>query len=316
MFNKIKSIFRSRIPPKQTVKARFDAAQLDERFYREKIWSHQQLTDFWRVGKGSACKLEAAGKYTMGDVVWMSVRNKDLLYRMSGVNAELLIDHAWGWEPCTIADIKSYKPENNSISSGQVLQDPYEHDKARLVVREMSDILALDLVEKRLVTDQLVLNIAYDVDNLTDPERRARYTGPIKTDSYGRQAPKDAHGSINLPRYTSSAKIISDHMMQLFDRVTDPDLLVRKITIGANHILNENDVPPEVQEQPDLFADHEALAKQKAAEEAELAKERRLQDALLCIKKQFGKNAVLKAMSLQEGATAKDRNQQVGGHKA
>jgi len=181
---------------------------------------------------------------------------------------------------------------------------------------EMTDILALDLVEKRIVTDQLTLNIAYDVLNLTDPERRQKYTGLIKTDSYGRQAPKDAHGSINLPRHTSSSKIIIDHMMQLFDRVVDPNLLVRKITIGANHILNEGDVPEEVQEQPDLFADHEALAKQKAAEDADLAKERRLQDALLSIKKQFGKNAVLKAMSLQEGATAKDRNQQVGGHKA
>ena len=285
-------------------------AELDERSYREKMWSHRPLTDFWRVGKGYASKLEAAGMYTMGDVARMSVKNEDLLYRMFGINAELLIDHAWGWEPCSIADIKSYKPENNSVSSGQVLQDPYEHDKARLVVREMTDILALDLVEKRLVTDQLVLNIAYDVENLTDPERRARYRGPIKTDSYGRQAPKDAHGSINLHRHTSSAKIIIDHMMQLFDRVTDPNLLVRKITIGANHIFNENDVPAEV------FADHEALARQKAAAEAELAKERRLQDALLSIKKQFGKNAVLKAMSLQEGATAKDRNQQVGGHKA
>ena len=228
----------------------------------------------------------------------------------------MLIDHAWGWEPCAIADIKSYKPENNSISSGQVLQDPYEYEKAKLVVREMTDLMVLDLAAKRLVTDQLVLNIAYDVLNITNPERRARYTGAIKTDSYGRQAPKDAHGSINLPRHTSSAKIIIDHMMQLFDRVVDPDLLVRKITIGANHILNENDVPEEVQEQPDLFADHKALEEQKAAEEAELAKERRLQDALLSIKKQFGKNAVLKAMSLQEGATAKDRNQQVGGHKA
>ena len=252
----------------------------------------------------------------MGDVARMSVKNEDLLYRMFGINAELLIDHAWGWEPCSIADIKSYRPENSSVSSGQVLQDPYEHDKARLVVMEMTDILALDLVEKRIVTDQLTLNIAYDVLNLTDPERRQKYTGAIKTDSYGRQAPKDAHGSINLPRHTSSAKIIIDHMIQLFDRVTDPALLVRKITIGANHILNESDVPEEVQEQPDLFADHETMAKQKAAEEAELAKERRLQDALLCIKKQFGKNAVLKAMSLQEGATAKDRNQQVGGHKA
>lgn len=291
-------------------------AELDEQSYREKLWTHRPLTDFWRVGRGYASKLEAAGMYTMGDVARMSVRNEDLLYRMFGINAELLIDHAWGWEPCTIADIKSYKPENSSVSSGQVLQDPYEHDKAKLVVREMTDILALDLVEKRIVTDQLTLNIAYDVLNLTDPERRQKYTGPIKTDSYGRQVPKDAHGSINLPRHTSSSKIIIDHMMQLFDRVVDPNLLVRKITIGANHILNEGDVPEEVQEQPDLFADHEALAKQRATEDAELAKERRLQDALLSIKKQFGKNAVLKAMSLQEGATAKDRNQQVGGHKA
>ena len=291
-------------------------AELTERSYREKMWSHRPLTDFWRVGKGYAGKLESAGMYTMGDIARMSVKNEDLLYRMFGINAELLIDHAWGWEPCTIADIRSYKPENNSISSGQVLQDPYEYDKAKLVVREMTDILALDLVEKRLVTDQLVLNIAYDVLNITDPERRARYTGPIKTDSYGRQAPKDAHGSVNLPRHTSSAKIITEHMMQLFDRVVDSDLLVRKITVTANHVLNEKETPVPEQEQPDLFADHEALEKQKAAEEAELDKERRLQDALLSIKKQFGKNAVLKAMSLQEGATAKDRNQQVGGHKA
>ena len=291
-------------------------AELDERSYREKLWSHRPLTDFWRVGRGYASRLESAGMYTMGDVARMSVKNEDLLYRMFGINAELLIDHAWGWEPCTIADIKSYKPENNSISSGQVLQDPYEHDKARLVVMEMTDILALDLVEKRIVTDQLVLTIAYDVLNLTDPERRQRYTGPIKTDSYGRQAPTDAHGSINLGRHTSSAKIIMEHMLQLFDRITNPDLLVRKITIGANHVLNENDVPAaSTQEQPDLFTDYAALEKQQQAENAELEKERRLQQALLQIKKQFGKNAVLKAMSLQDGATAKERNQQVGGHK-
>lgn len=197
-----------------------------------------------------------------------------------------------------------------------MLQEPYEHDKARLVVMEMTDILALDLVEKRIVTDQLILTIAYDVLNLTDPERRQRYTGPIKTDSYGRQAPKDAHGSINLGRHTSSAKIIMEHMLQLFDRITNPDLLVRKITIGANHVLNENDVPAaSTQEQPDLFTDYAALEKQQQAENAELEKERRLQQALLQIKKQFGKNAVLKAMSLQDGATVKERNQQVGGHK-
>ena len=248
----------------------------------------------------------------MGDVARMSVKNEDLLYRMFGINAELLIDHAWGWEPCTIADIKSYKPENSSISSGQVLQDPYEYDKAKLVVREMADLMALDLVAKRLVADQLVLNIAYDVLNITDPERRLRYTGEIKTDSYGRQAPKDAHGSINLPRHTSSAKMITEHMMQLFERIVDPDLLVRKITVTANHVLNEKDAPEPVQEQMDLFTDYDALEKQKIAEEAELDKERRLQDALLGIKKQFGKNAILKVMNLQEGATAKERNQQVG----
>ena len=291
-------------------------AELDERSYREKLWSHRPLTDFWRVGRGYASKLESAGMYTMGDVARMSVKNEDLLYRMFGVNAELLIDHAWGWEPCTIADIKSYRPENSSISSGQVLQEPYEYKKAKLVVREMTDIMALDLVEKRIVTDQLVLTIAYDVMNLTDPERRQRYTGPIKTDGYGRQAPKDAHGSINLGRYTSSEKILTDHMMQLFERIVDPDLLVRKITIGANHILNENEIPADTsKDQLDLFTDYTALEQQQQAENAELEKERRLQQALLQIKKQFGKNAVLKAMSLQEGATAKDRNQQVGGHK-
>ena len=292
-------------------------AELDERSFREKMWDHRPLTDFWRVGRGYATRLEAAGMYTLGDVARMSVKNEDILYRMFGINAELLIDHAWGWEPCTIADIKSYRPENNSVSSGQVLQEPYEHDKARLVVREMADLLALDLVEKRLVTDQLVLTIAYDVMNLSDPERRQKYTGPIKTDGYGRQAPKDAHGTTNLGRHTSSARIITDHTMELFDRITDPELLVRKITIGANHVLRESDVPAEApQEQPDLFTDYEAQEREKQAENAELEKERRLQEALLSIKKQFGKNSILKAMNLQEGATAKDRNQQVGGHKA
>ena len=292
-------------------------AELDERSFREKMWTHRPLTDFWRVGRGYAARLEAAGMYTLGDVARMSVKNEDILYRMFGINAELLIDHAWGWEPCTIADIKSYKPENNSISSGQVLQEPYEHGKARLVVREMADLLALDLVEKRLVTDQLILTIAYDVKNLSEPERRKRYTGPIKTDGYGRQAPKDAHVATNHGRHTSSARIITEHMMSLFDRITDPELLVRKITIGANHVLRESAVPAEApQEHPDLFTGYEVLEQKKQAENAELEKERRLQEALLSIKKQFGKNSILKAMNLQDGATAKERNLQVGGHKA
>lgn len=282
-------------------------AELDKRSFREKMWTHRPLTDFWRVGRGYAARLEAAGMYTLGDVARMSVKNEDILYRMFGINAELLIDHAWGWEPCTIADIKSYKPENNSISSGQVLQEPYEHDKARLVVREMADLLALDLVEKRLVTDQLILTIAYDVMNLSEPERRKRYTGPIK----------DAHGATNLGRHTSSARIITEHMMSLFDRITDPELLVRKITIGANHVLRESAVPAEApQEHPDLFSGYEVLEQKKQAENAELEKERRLQEALLSIKKQFGKNSILKAMNLQDGAAAKERNLQVGGHKA
>ena len=290
-------------------------AELTERSYREKMWIHRPLTDFWRVGKGYASKLEAAGMYTMGDVARMSVRNEDLLYRMFGINAELLIDHAWGWEPCTIADIKSYKPENSSISSGQVLQEPYEFDKGKLVARKMTDQLALDLVEKHLVTDQLVLTVGYDTSNLTDPERRMRYAGPVRIDHYGRPVPKEAHGSINLDRHTSSGRIITDAMMKLFDRCVDPNLLVRRITVVAAHVLSEKDVPAAPEEQPDLFTDYEALEKQKAAEQAELDKEKRLQQAVLNIKKRMGANAILKGMNLEEGATGKSRNEQIGGHR-
>ena len=290
-------------------------AELTERSYREKMWIHRPLTDFWRVGKGYASKLEAAGMYTMGDVARMSVRNEDLLYRMFGINAELLIDHAWGWEPCTIADIKSYKPENNSISSGQVLQEPYEFVKGKLVAREMTDQLVLDLVEKHLVTDQLVLTVGYDASNLTDSDRRMRYAGPVRIDHYGRPVPKEAHGSINLDRHTSSGRIITEAMMKLFDRCVDPNLLVRRITVVAAHVLNEKDVPAAPEEQPDLFTDYEALGKQKAAEQAELDKEKRLQQAVLNIKKRMGANAILKGMNLEEGATGKARNEQIGGHR-
>ena len=230
-------------------------AELDEQSYREKMWSHRPLTDFWRVGKGYASKLEAAGMYTMGDVARMSVKNEDLLYRMFGINAELLIDHAWGWEPVTIAEIKAYKPESNSISSGQVLQEPYEFVKGKLVAREMTDQLVLDLVEKHLVTDQLVLTVGYDASNLTDSDRRMRYAGPVRIDHYGRPVPKEAHGSINLDRHTSSGRIITEAMMKLFDRCVDPNLLVRRITVVAAHVLNEKDVPAAPEEQPDLFTD-------------------------------------------------------------
>ena len=287
-------------------------AELDEQSYREKLWSHRPLTDFWRVGHGYASRLESMGMYTMGDVARMSVKAEEVLYRAFGVNAELLIDHAWGWEPVTIAEIKAYKPENNSISSGQVLQDPYEFEKGKLVAREMTDQLALDLVEKQLLTDQLVLTVGYDTSNLTDPDRRMRYAGPVRIDHYGRPVPKEAHGSINLDRHSSSGRIITEAMMGLFDRCVDPNLLIRRITVVAAHVLSEKDVP---EEQPELFTDYGALEKQKAAEQAELDKEKRLQQAVLNIKKRMGANAILKGMNLEEGATGKARNEQIGGHR-
>lgn len=288
-------------------------AELDEQSFRRELWTHQPLTDFWRIGHGYANKLNSIGLRTMGDVARMSVQNEDVLYRMFGINAELLIDHAWGWEPCTIAEIKAYKPESNSISSGQVLQEPYTFEKARTVTREMADQLALDLVEKRLVTVQLVLTVGYDIASLSG----RNYSGPVTTDHYGRQIPKDAHGSINLERQTSSGMIIVTALMELFDRIVNPQLLVRRLTVVANHVIDENkvkEVTPDYQ--MDLFTDYEALEKQQESEQQELAKEKRLQDAILKIKKQFGKNSVLKGMNFMDGATGKDRNEQIGGHKA
>lgn len=288
-------------------------AELDEQTYRRELWTHQPLTDFWRIGHGYANKLNALGLLTMGDVARMSLRNEEVLYRTFGINAELLIDHAWGWEPCTIAEIKAYKPESNSISSGQVLQEPYTFEKARTVTREMADQLALDLVEKRLVTVQLVLTVGYDIASLSG----RNYSGPVTTDHYGRQIPKDAHGSINLERQTSSGMIIVTALMELFDRIVNPQLLVRRLTVVANHVIDENkvkEVTPDYQ--MDLFTDYEALEKQQESEQQELAKEKRLQDAILKIKKQFGKNSVLKGMNFMDGATGKDRNEQIGGHKA
>lgn len=287
-------------------------AELDEPTYRRELWSHQSLTDFWRIGHGYANKLNSLGLHTMGDVARMSVKNEDVLFRMFGINAELLIDHAWGWGPCTIAEIKAYKPESSSISSGQVLQEPYDFAKGRLVVMEMTDQLALDLVEKRLLTDHLVLTVGYDIASLSGHN----YSGPVTTDHYGRQVPKEAHGSINLDRQTASAKIIVDAMMRLFDRIVKPALLIRRMYVVANHIVGEENVSKKSgPDQPDLFTDYEALAKQKAEDEAELEKEKRLQHAILDIKKKLGKNAVLKGMNLLDGATAKSRNEQIGGHK-
>ncbi len=293
-------------------------AELDEMKFRRELWTHRPLTDFWRVGRGYAKKLEAHGMFTMGDVARCSVQNEDLLYQLFGKNAELLIDHAWGWEPCTIAAIKAYKPSTNSLSSGQVLHCPYEADKAKLVLREMADLLVLDLVDKGLVTDQMVLTVGYDVENITNPARCRKYRGPVVTDGYGRSIPKQAHGSINLDGYTSSTKKILCAVSELFDRIVDSSLLVRRMYVVANHVIPEADVPKKTGggEQLDLFTDYVAEAEKQKAEEAALERERKMQQAMLTIKKKFGKNAILKGMNLEEGATAKDRNEQIGGHKA
>ena len=293
-------------------------AELDEMSYRRELWSHQPLTDFWRVGHGYAKKLEQNGMFTMGDVARMSVHNEDLLYKLFGKNAELLIDHAWGWEPTTIEAIKAYRPGSNSLGSGQVLHQPYDAEKAKLVLRDMADLLVLDLVDKGLVTDQIVVTVGYDIENLTDPERSKKYTGPVVKDHYGRKMPKHSHGTERLDGYTSSTKKIMCATTALFDRIVDKNLLIRRLNIVANHVLPEGDAPQKNNgyEQLDIFTDYVVLEKQEAQERAELEREKKMQQAMLTIKKRFGKNAILKGMNLEEGATAKDRNAQIGGHKA
>jgi len=298
-------------------------AELDETSYRHLLWTHRPLTDFWRVGRGYARKLEEQGIFTMGDVARCSVgklseyKNEGLLYKLFGINAELLIDHAWGWEPCTLADIKAYKSGTNSIGSGQVLQCPYSFDKAKLIVREMTDLLVLDLVDKGLVTDQMVLTIGYDIENLLNPEISKAYHGDVTTDHYGRKVPKHAHGTANVSRQTSSAKLIMDAVMELFDRIADKNLLVRRVNITANHVVNENSiVKNESFVQLDMFTDYDAVQKKNAEEEAALTREKKIQEAVLEIKKKYGKNAILKGMNLEDGATTESRNRQIGGHKA
>lgn len=297
-------------------------ASLNEKSYRRILWAHRPITDFWRVGKGYAKKLAEQGMFTMGDVARCSVGrpdeyyNEDLLYRLFGINAELLIDHAWGFEPCTMADIKAYRPQNNSIVSGQVLHQPYTSDKARIVVREMAEMLALDLVDKRLVTDQLVLTVGYDMENLSI-SGMGDYKGEITTDRYGRKIPKHAHGTENLKEQTSSGQLIVDAVLGLYDRIINRKLLIRRISLSANHVVDEVSARKEQSfEQLDLFTDYEALKKEQEAQRKNRDRERRLQEAMLDIKKRYGKNAVLKGTNLVEGATAIDRNKQIGGHKA
>ena len=292
-------------------------AFLDEYTYRKELWTHRPLTDFWRVGKGYAKKLEENYMYTMGDIAKKSLTEsgEDKLYKLFGVNAELLIDHAWGWEPCDIEHIREYQPDSKSLGSGQVLHCPYDFEKARLIVKEMLELLVLDLVEKHFVTDQIVLTVGYDIDNLTDSS--INYKGEVTTDPYGRKIPKHAHGTANIGKYTSSTMIIKDKVMELYDRIVNPNLLIRRVNISANHVIPEDSVKESKEyEQIDLFADYEHIQREREKEEKELKKERAIQEATIELRNRFGKNAILKGMNLQEGATTKDRNEQIGGHKA
>jgi len=293
-------------------------AELDEMSYRQKLWNHKPLTSFWRVGKGIAQKLEQNGMDTMGKVARCSIENEDLLYNLFGVNAELLIDHAWGWEPVGMKEVKAYKPETNSISNGQVLSEGYDYKKARVVVMEMADEISLNLVKHHFVADQIVLTINYDAENLTNPDLKAKYFGPVTTDYYGRQVPKHAHGTANLDVPTSSGKLIMQAVRDLYAKIVNPNLLVRRINLTVNHVISEEVAAtlPKPAEQLDLFADYDDQARRAEEKAGDLAKERKVQEALLDIKAKFGKNAILKGLNFEEGATAKERNQQIGGHKA
>ena len=295
-------------------------AELDEMTYRRELWDHKPLTAFWRVGKGIARKLAVYGIDTMGKVARMSVLNEELLYKLFGVNAELLIDHAWGWEPCTINDAKSYRPETNSFNSGQVLGSPYDFKKARVVIKEMAEGMALNLVSKRLVTNQLVLTVSYDTLCLTDPEIRAKYHGEITTNYYGKPVPKHAHGTYNFEEHTSSSRLIMDAVAQLYDRLVNPDLLIRRLNLTTNHVIPDSTLEKDEKklnvQQLDLFIDYETLEKERDETQKRLEKERRMQEAQLKIKHRFGKNAILRGLNFEEGATAKERNAQIGGHKA
>lgn len=290
-------------------------AFLDEKKYKRDLWNHRPLTDFWRIGKGIAKKLEDNGMYTLGDVARMSINNEDLLYKLFGVNAELLIDHVWGYEPCTIDVAKRYVPSSSSISQGQVLHCPYDYNKTRLIVKEMTDNLVLDLVDKHLMTNQIVLTIGYDVENLTNSSIRCRYDGDIVKDMYGRSIPKHAHGTFNIDHYTSSTKVILDSVMELFDRIVNPILLVRRVNVVVCNVIDEKDVNNEVKEQLDLFSNYDEKKKRKDMLEHYEIDEKTLQRTILGIKKRYGKNSILKGMNFEDGATSIDRNKSVGGHK-
>lgn len=297
-------------------------AELDEMSYRKLLWNHKPLTDFWRIGRGYRKKLEANGLFTMGDIARCSLggplefHNENLLYKLFGINAELLIDHAWGFEPVTMAHIKAYRPSENSISSGQVLPCPYDFEKGKLIALEMTDALVLDLVEKGLVTDQLTLTVGYDMENLSDPELQKDFSGEISRDYYGRNVPKHAHGSVKLEHPASSARLILKELEQLYVRIVNPKLSVRRVMVAFGRLKEGQAAAKDAYEQMDLFTDYESAAREQEERDKALDKERRLQEAMLAVKKKYGKNAMLKGMNLREGATARERNQQIGGHKA
>ena len=289
-------------------------AELDEMSYREQLWNHRPLTDFWRVGRGIAKRLEPYGIYTMGDIALQSERNEELLYKLFGVNAELLIDHAWGWEPCTMQAIKEYKPAVNSLSQGQVLQCPYTYKKALVVMKEMAEALALDLVDKRLVAHSIGIYVGYDAESLTSYEAGYTPIHDVALNHYGKIVPKPANGGTRLPRPTSSTRLITEATVALFNKLVDPTLLIRRLNITAGNVVSEDNIEAEQPQQLDLFTDYDALRRKREKEDKLLAKERRMQEAVIRIKKSFGKNTILKALDFEKGATARERNEQIGGH--
>lgn len=291
-------------------------AELDEMSYRRKLWTHTPLTDFWRVGKGIVERLHRMGVYTMGDLARCSIERESQLYKAFGVNAELLIDHAWGWEPCTLDYVKAYRPETNSFSSGQVLSEPYTFKKALVVAKEMADAMALNLVEKGLLTDQVVLTVSYDRESLNNREAMAVYKGEVTLDHYGRPVPKHAHGTVNFREHTSSSAAIIDAVATLYQKHVNPDFKVRRLNVMVNHVISEQDRSLNEPRQLDLFSDTDVAMSERRRAEAAREKERRMQKTLLNIKHRYGKNAILKGLNFEEGATARERNNQIGGHKS
>ena len=289
-------------------------AELDEMSYRQILWEHQPLTDFWRVGHGYSKKLNAYGMHTMGDIALVSIADEDMLYRLFGINAELLIDHAWGYEPCKISDIKAYRPSSRSLNSGQVLHCPYSADGARLIVREMVDLLVLDMVDKGVATNQLTLTLGYDAENISGG---GQYSGETTIDHYGRAVPKHAHGTTNFKMHTSSTEEIMDGAIALFDRIINPSLMVRRVNISVNNLISESRRNEKAKsEQLDFFTDYEKADEEKKEAENKYRREKSKQNAMITIKKKYGGNAIIKGMNLEEGATTIDRNKQIGGHRA